>query len=96
MADIFAGRTIVSRGEGVERIADAIDVIEELADLAAPGFCAGERVIGDETQASRQIALKMQREGVVTGAIVGAENGYAGETGAAIVGHARLERVISD
>src|SRR5438132_5555833 len=41
MPDVLARWTIISRGEGVERIANAVHIIEKLTDLASPGFCAG-------------------------------------------------------
>src|SRR6267378_2626762 len=94
MADVFTGWAIVAWSEGVKGIANAVDIVEELAKLASPRFCAGEGVVGDETKAPRYVALEMQREGVVTGAIVGAEDGYVGKTVAAVAVHAGLEGVV--
>src|SRR6267143_1378043 len=94
MADVFTGWGIVAWSEGVKGIANAVDIVEELAKLASPRFCAGEGVVGDEPKAPGYVALEMQREGVVTGAIVGAEDGYVGKTVAAVAVHAGLEGVV--
>src|SRR6266478_2119511 len=94
MADVFAGGTIVARGEGVEGITDAIHIIEEFTDLASPRFCAGERVVGDEIQAMRDVALKMHGKGFVTGAIVGAKYGDAGKIITPVAVHASFKSVI--
>src|SRR5258708_131675 len=94
MADIFSGRTIVSGREGVEGIANSIDIIEELPNLAAPRFCAGERVVRHEIQAVGDVALKMQRQGVIAGTIVGAKNGNIWKIVAAVAVHAGLESVV--
>src|SRR6266436_6570885 len=94
MADVFAGGTIVARGEGIEGIADAIHIIEEFTDLASPRFCAGERVVGDEIQAMRDVALQMDGKRFVTGAIVGAEDGDAGKIITPVAVHAGFESVV--
>src|SRR5260370_10615267 len=94
MADVVAGGTIVARGEGIEGIADAIHIIEEFTDLASPRFCAGERVVGDEIQAMRDVALQMDGKRFVTGAIVGAEDGYVGKAVAPVTMHASFESVV--
>src|SRR5260370_37285327 len=93
MPDVFSRWTIVSRSEGVEGIANAIDIVEKLADLAPPGFCAGERVVCNEIQTPRYVSLKMQREGVVMGTIVGAKKGDVRKTVAAGAGERGLEHV---
>src|SRR6266478_7116680 len=94
MADVFAGGTIVARGEGVEGITDAIHIIEEFTDLASPRFCAGERVVGDEIQSMRDVALKMHGKGFVTGAIVGAKYGDIWKIITAVAVHASFKSVI--
>src|SRR5713101_1724609 len=94
MTDIFSRWTIISRSEGVEGITDAVDVIEKFADLAPPGSGAGERVVGDEIQAPRHVTLKMQRQGVVTGTIVGAKYGDSWKIIAPVAVHASLQGVV--
>src|ERR1700674_1721028 len=94
MPDVFSRWTIISRGEGIRGIADAIDIIEELTDLTSPGFGAGQRVVRDEIQAPRNVSLKMQRKGVVTGTVVGTEYRDVGKIVAAVAVHAGLESVV--
>ena len=56
MADVFAGGAVVAGAEGVElpalgtgvQGADAVDVVEEFAEEAAPGLGFGEAVVGDQ------------------------------------------------
>ena len=94
LPDVFAGGTIISRGEGVEGITDAIHIIEELSNLASPGFCASERVVRDKIQAVGYVALKMQRKSFVAGTIVGAEHGDVWKIVAPVAVHAGLESVV--
>src|SRR5207245_1650338 len=94
MAHVFSRRTIVARCEGVERITNSVHVVEKLTDLATPCLRARESVVRHQIQAVRNIALKMQRQGVVTGAIVGAKNRNVGKIVSAIAVHSRLESVV--
>src|SRR5271156_1695465 len=73
IADVFTGRTVITFGERIERIADAVHVVEQLAQDAAPGLRFRERVIGDEIEAAGDVALQVDREAVVAGAIVALE-----------------------
>ena len=57
LANIFAGGAIVAGGECIERVTDAVHIIEELAENAAPGLGLGEGVIGHHGQAAAHIAL---------------------------------------
>jgi len=43
MANVFTGRTVIAWAKGVERIADAVNVIEEFAEYTAPGFAPSRR-----------------------------------------------------
>src|SRR5260370_1715980 len=94
MPDVFSRWTIISRSEGVEGIAYAIDIIKKLADLASPRFGGGERVIRDEIQTSRDVALQVDRQRRVTGTIVGAKNGNVWKIITPVSLHSGLERII--
>ena len=39
--DVFAGRTVIARAKGVQRIAHAVHVVEEFAQNATPGLWRG-------------------------------------------------------
>src|SRR6266849_1417898 len=91
MADIFSGRAIVSRGEGVEGVADAVYVVEQFSDLAAPCLCGGQGVVGDQIEAAGDVALEMDEERVVAGPIVGAKYGDVGKIVAAVGMHSGFE-----
>ena len=82
MANVFAGGTVVAGAESVQlpgiRIsirywAHAIHIVEEFAEQASPGLRLGELVVRDQTEAAH-IALRVQHQCVVTGAIVGRED----------------------
>src|ERR1700675_1050363 len=94
MTDVFSRRTIIPRGEGVRGIADAIDIIEKLADLTAPSFRAGKRVVGHKVQVLRYVSLKMQRKGFVTRTIIGAKYGDVGKIITPVAMHAGLEGIV--
>ena len=66
VADIFSRWSVISRSERIEGIAYAVDVVEKLADLATPGFCAGERVVRHKIQAPGRVPLQMQCKRLVT------------------------------
>src|SRR3984885_1892535 len=70
VAHVFTGRTVIALGKRIERIADAVYVIEQLAQDAAPGLRFRERVIRDQIEAARDVALQVNREAIVAGAIV--------------------------
>src|SRR5690348_3880169 len=79
VANVLAGGAVVSSAEGVEGIADSIDIIEKLAEDAAPGVGGGKRVVEDKIEALRHAALQMDGERVVARAIVGAEDVDVGD-----------------
>ncbi len=78
MADVFAGGAVVAGTEGIElsglraalQRADAVDVVEEFAEQAAPGLRFRELIVRDQAEEAH-IALQVEHEGVVAGAIVG-------------------------
>ena len=45
--DIFSGWAEIAGAEGMQRIANSVDIIEQLAQYAAPGVRARQRVIHD-------------------------------------------------
>src|SRR5258708_8722592 len=73
MTNVFTGGAVLTRAEGVERIGNAVDVIEECADDRAPRGGVRENVVGGEFETLRETVLQLHRETVVAGAIVGAE-----------------------
>src|SRR6267378_3051585 len=93
--NILSGGAIVAWSKSIKRIADAVDVIEQFADEASPGFCAGKCVVRDEIQASRDVSLQMYCKRFVAGTVVRTEYG---NTALIIVPpiavHARLKRPI--
>src|SRR5580700_1600546 len=78
---IFARWTVVAGRKGPKRIAHAIDVVEEFSKHATPGLGLRERVVCDEVEASRYVALKMQEQSVVTGPIVRVKDIHIGHEG---------------
>src|ERR1700691_864504 len=78
--DVFTGGSVIAGTESVQRIADAVYIIEQLAQHAAPGVRARERVVEDQGQAP-QVSLHVYRHAVVAGAIVAAKNGDSGDIG---------------
>src|SRR4029077_13833178 len=84
VANIFAGRSVVAGGERIERIANAIHIIEEFAKDAAPGLRPRERVVRGQAETAGDIALYPQHQGVVAGTIVGLEQSEFIETVASI------------
>ena len=50
--NIFAGRAVVARPEGVQRIANSIHVIKQFAQHASPGLRFGKRVVRDQVEAA--------------------------------------------
>src|ERR1700687_2121023 len=77
VANVFAGRAVIAGIERVVWVANAIYIVEKFAEQAAPRLRFGERVMRGQAEATRDVALHAQHEGVVTGAVVGAENGRA-------------------
>src|SRR5260221_3151221 len=73
MTNVFTGGAVLTRAEGVERIGNAVDVIEEFADDRAPSGGVRENVVGGEFETLRETVLQLHGETVVAGAIVGAE-----------------------
>src|SRR6266478_1472200 len=73
VANIFAGRAVVAGAKSIQRIANAIHIVEEFAKDAAPGFRPRERVVRGQAETAGDIALYPQHEGVVAGAVVGLE-----------------------
>jgi len=63
------------RAEGIERVRNTVDVIEEFADYRAPRGGVGKNIIGGEFEAIGKAMLELNRETVVAGAIVGTEKG---------------------
>src|SRR5579863_8717736 len=74
MRDIFTGWSEIAGAESVQRIADAVDIVEQFAQHAAPGVRARQRVVHDQGEAM-QVALQVDRHAIVAGAVVGAKNG---------------------
>jgi len=81
MANVFAGWTMIAGTESVERIRDAVDVIEEFADDGAPGGSTCESVVGGEFEAVGKAMLELDGKTVVTGTVVGAEKGNVWRVG---------------
>src|SRR5260370_8047892 len=90
----FLGWTISTRSEGGEGSAHAVDIIEQLADLASPRFRGGERVIRDEIQTPGDVGLQVDRQRLVTGTVVGAKNGNVWKIITPVSVHSGLERII--
>ena len=74
VTNVFAGWTVVSRSEGVIRVANAVHIVEQFAEHAAPGLGLREGVVGGQIEAVRCVALQMKHQSVVAGAIVRAEH----------------------
>src|SRR5882762_1753752 len=73
MTNVFTGGAVIAGAESVERIGNAVDVIEEFADDRAPSGGVRENVVGGEFETLRETVLQLHRETVVAGAIVGTE-----------------------
>src|SRR5882762_2891960 len=73
MTNVFTGRAVITGAESVERIGNAVDVIEEFADDRSPGGGVRENVVGGQFETLRETMLQLHRKTVVAGAIVGAE-----------------------
>src|SRR5882762_1668522 len=73
MTNVFTGRAVITGAESVERIGNAVDVIEEFADDRSPGGGVRENVVGGQFEAIRETMLQLHRKIVVAGAIVGTE-----------------------
>ena len=77
--NIFAGWPVVTGPEGVERIADAIDIMrKDFTENATPGLRFGKGVVCDQVQATGCIALQVDQQPVVARAIVGVEDVTSG------------------
>ena len=72
--DVLAGGAVVAGAEGIERIADAVDIVEEFSEHAAPGLRLRQRIVRDQVEAVGDVALQVEHQRVVAGAIVGFEN----------------------
>src|SRR5258708_14488692 len=73
MSNVFTGGAVIAGAGGVERIGNAVDVIEEFADDRSPSGGVRENIVGSEFEAIGKTVLELDGETVVAGAIVGAE-----------------------
>ena len=80
MGDIFAGRSVIAGTESMQRITHAVHIIEQLAQHAAPGLSARQRVVGNQGEAAR-VRLQADGQPVVARAIVGAKYGEIRDIG---------------
>src|SRR5437879_12726356 len=62
---------MVSGPERIAAVANAIDVIEQLADRGAPGACASQRVVRSQLKAAGEAVLHQERDTVVARTVVG-------------------------
>src|SRR2546426_11255182 len=53
---------MVSGPERIADVANAIDVIEQLADRGAPGACASQRVVRSQLKAAGEAVLPQEKE----------------------------------
>ena len=74
VANVFARRSVVARGESVQRIADSIHIIKQFAQHASPGLRLREGIVRDQVKPVRDVALQVKHEGVVAGAVVRPEH----------------------
>src|ERR1700687_2264368 len=88
VANIFAGRAVVAGAEGIQRIANAVHVVEKFAEEASPGLLLCERVARGYAVAAGDIGLHAKHKGVVTGAVVRVKDVDARDD-AFLVGHVR-------
>src|SRR5947208_8253935 len=75
MADIFAGRTVISGTEGIVNVRNTVDVIEQFADGGAPGGRVRKNVIGRQFEAVSEAVLHLHGQAVVDGAVIAAKKG---------------------
>ena len=94
MANVLARGSVVSGGKGVIRIADAVDVIKELAENASPGLRLGQRVVRRQLEAVCECAVEVQQQRVIGRAVVRAEDRGIGIGIGAIAVIALLVRVV--
>src|SRR3974390_2895726 len=73
MTHIFARWSVITWRERIRWIANAVHIIEEFPEKAAPCLSRGKRVMGHEMRAARYVALDTQGKTVVAGTIVGAK-----------------------
>jgi len=81
VTDVFAAWAVVAGAERIERIRNAVHVIEEFADDCAPGGGVRENVVGGQLEAIGKAMLKLYGEAVVAGSIVGPEERDVGRSG---------------
>jgi hypothetical protein len=99
MPDVFSGGAVVARAEGIElsrvrpalQAANAVDIIEKLAEQASPGLGLRELVIRGQAEVPH-MALQMHHESVVAGATVGLKHIHIRHNACLIGGVARVRR----
>src|SRR5215469_5057217 len=55
IANVLTGRSVVARAEGIQRITNAVNVVEEFTHGAAPGLGAGQGIVGHKMEPGREI-----------------------------------------
>jgi len=90
--DVFSRWTVISRTKRVERIADSVHVVPELAQHAAPSLGARQHVGRGQVEAVGDIALHAQHHGVVARPVVRFEDGEIGHVGHLGLGILREQR----
>src|SRR5580658_6227441 len=70
LPNIFARWAIITRPKRIQRIADAVHVIEQLTQDAAPSLRLRKRVIRHQAHSPSNIALQMHEQPVVTRTVV--------------------------
>ena len=91
MTNVLARRPVIARAECIQlpglrsalQFADTVHIVKEFAEQASPRLRLGERVVRDQVEAAR-VALQMQHQRVVAGAVVGLEHGGRGKRKRAI------------
>src|SRR5262249_23823844 len=62
---VFSRPPIVTLPEGLQWIADAVDVVKQFTERAAPRLGTGERVVHRQVETPRDVSLEMGRYAVV-------------------------------
>src|SRR5215813_947650 len=78
IANILAGWAVISRAERIQWIADSVEVVKQLADLAAPCLRTGQGVSSDKIKVPRDVSLQVNQKRLVARAIIGAKHGNVG------------------
>src|ERR1017187_1852176 len=68
--NVFSGWTIVAGTEGIQRVADAVNVVPEFSENAAPGLRTRQHVVRSQVKAVGDVSLHVQHHRVVTGCVV--------------------------